>query len=208
MKLVLLGAGGHAKSCIACLEHDDIQVLGLLDNTRPVGTNLDGYPILGTDDEISSWVPKSDGFLVTVGQIETASVRQRLFEMVTALGGHTPWLKATSAYVHRNALPGPGTIVMHRAFVNAGASIGSNCILNTGSIIEHDSVVGSHVHVSTGAIVNGGCRIGDCCFIGSGAVLRNGVAVAPGVVVGAGSVVVNDLGEPGVYVGNPARRIR
>ena len=35
-----------------------------------------------------------------------------------------------------------------------------------------------------------------------------GVTIGSGCVIGAGSVVVRDCGENGLYVGNPAKRIR
>ena len=62
--------------------------------------------------------------------------------------------------------------------------------------------------MSTGALINGDCSIGSECFVGSGAVLRNGVRMVSGVVLGAGSVVIHDILEAGVYVGNPARKIK
>ncbi|MFD2270337.1 acyltransferase [Undibacterium arcticum] len=34
------------------------------------------------------------------------------------------------------------------------------------------------------------------------------VTVCAGVVIGAGAVVTKDILEPGVYAGNPARRIK
>jgi acetyltransferase-like isoleucine patch superfamily enzyme len=34
------------------------------------------------------------------------------------------------------------------------------------------------------------------------------VEIADGTVIGAGAVVVKDIRQPGVYAGNPARRLR
>jgi len=182
-------------------------VVGFLDRPELRGTLAAGYPILGTDDELGSFLGQADAFLIAVGQIETADIRRRLFQRLVAAGANLPWVKAESATVHSTAVLGSGTIAMHRAFVNVKAVVGDNCILNTGSLLEHDVVVGNHVHVSTGAIVNGGCIVGDGCFLGSGSILRNNITLGENVILGAGAVVVNDLIQPGTYVGNPARLI-
>ena len=75
-------------------------------------------------------------------------------------------------------------------------------------MIEHDTKVGNHTHISTGALVNGGCSLGNNTFIGSGSVISNNVNVADHIVIGAGSLVLNDLVQPGVYAGSPAKRIK
>jgi len=208
LKLTLLGAGGHAKSCTAVIESCGWQVIGFLDRIETVGRFVEGYPILGTDSQISEFLERSDGFLISVGQIESADVRKRLFDLVISHGGRLPHIVASTALVDRRARLGSGTIVMHNAFVNVSADVGMNCILNSRCVIEHDAVIGDHVHISTGALINGGCTVGTECFVGSGAILRNNVTVDEGVVVGAGAVVVSDLTESGTYVGNPARRIK
>jgi acetyltransferase-like isoleucine patch superfamily enzyme len=45
-------------------------------------------------------------------------------------------------------------------------------------------------------------------WIGMGAIILPGVTIAEGCVIGAGSVVVHSTQPNGLYVGNPARRIR
>lgn len=49
--------------------------------------------------------------------------------------------------------------------------------------------------------------VGNRVSIGSNATILP-VNIADGTVIGAGSVVTRDITEPGVYVGNPARKIR
>lgn len=208
MKVLLIGAGGHAKSCIACLEPLGIEIVGLIDRPELVGQKINGYEILGTDEDLPRFKSAVDGFLIAVGQLETASARVRLFKRLEEIGGNMPVIVSGDAFVDRTAEIGKGTIVMHHALLNASATVGVNGIINSAAIVEHDAAIGDHVHIATGAIVNGGCRVGNQTFIGSRATLRNGVAVGDNVVVGAGSVVVKDITQPGVYAGNPAKRLR
>lgn len=50
-------------------------------------------------------------------------------------------------------------------------------------------------------------RIGNHVSIGSNATILP-VTVCDNVVIGAGAVVTRDITEPGIYAGNPARKIR
>lgn len=50
-------------------------------------------------------------------------------------------------------------------------------------------------------------RIGNRVSIGSNATILP-VSVCDDVVIGAGSVVTRNISEPGIYAGNPARRLR
>ena len=50
-------------------------------------------------------------------------------------------------------------------------------------------------------------KIGNHVSIGTNATILP-VAICDRVVIGAGSVVTKDITEPGVYAGNPAKKIR
>ena len=50
--------------------------------------------------------------------------------------------------------------------------------------------------------------IGDRVLIGSQSCIREGIEVCSDAIIGMGAVVVKDIKEPGVYVGNPAKRIK
>lgn len=204
MEVILLGAGGHAKSCVACIETTAYLIVGYLDQPAMVGTSVCGYDIIGTDKDIPAQIAAGRRFLVSLGQLKSPSSRVALYERVLSAGGSFVTVVSGRASVSRTATLGAGTIVMCHAVVNADARVGRNCIINTGAIIEHDAKIGDHCHVSTGAIVNGGCSVGQGCLIGSGAVLRNGIRIGSDVVIGAGAVVVKDILEPGVYTGVPA----
>jgi acetyltransferase-like isoleucine patch superfamily enzyme len=50
-------------------------------------------------------------------------------------------------------------------------------------------------------------NIGNHVSIGSNATILP-VSICDGVIIGAGSVVTKDIKEKGIYVGNPAKKIR
>ena len=201
--LILIGGGGHCKSVLDAAESAGFNILGVLDIPEDLGKPILSTKVIGTDDDIPSYVNKAE-FVVTVGFIKTPATRIKLYNKVKEAGGKLATIIASSAYVSKYAEIGEGTVVLHQAFVNAGAKVGKNVILNTATNIEHDSVIGDHSHISTGTMVNGDCKVGERCFIGSQSVLTNCISVGDDIIVGAGSLVRKSISEKGIYSGSPA----
>lgn len=207
-KLVLVGGGGHCRAAIDVIEMEGkFRIAGIVDTKEKLGTRALGYEIFATDDDLRRLVKEFRHFIVTVGQIKTATRRKELYEELKSLGAVLPVIISPLAHCSRHAEAGEGTIIMHHALVNSGARIGKNCILNTSCVVEHDSVIGDHCHISTGCLVNGGCQVGEGTFLGSNSVLANDISVGRNIVLGAGSAVVSPIRKKGTYAGNPARRL-
>jgi carbonic anhydrase/acetyltransferase-like protein (isoleucine patch superfamily) len=70
-------------------------------------------------------------------------------------------------------------------------------------------MVGEEVTIGHRVVIHG-CTIGDRCLIGIGSIVLDGVVVEDEVMIGAGSVVPpgKELRSHGLYLGNPARRVR
>ena len=52
--LILIGGGGHCKSCIDVVEQEGCYTIaGILDKAEMVGTHVLDYPVIGTDEEIA-----------------------------------------------------------------------------------------------------------------------------------------------------------
>lgn len=193
-KIILIGPGGHCRSCIDVIEQlGTFAIAGVVyppDSTqRPA---VLGYPALGTDTDLPELHNTIPCALVTVGMIGSRQPRQSLLARVAAVGFEQPSIVSPLAYVSPHAQIGPGTIVMHHAVVNAGASVGAGCIVNSKALIEHDAAVGDHCHVSTGAVVNGQATLGAGNFLGSGAMVVHGVTLGENLFFPAGKVIQRD----------------
>jgi sugar O-acyltransferase (sialic acid O-acetyltransferase NeuD family) len=189
-KIILIGGGGHCKSCIDVIEAAGaFKIMGILDSADKVGQAVCGYSIVGTDDRIEEFAKLGYGFHVTVGHLKSPATREKIFTRLQALKAETPVIISPLARVSSHAQVGEGTIIMHFALVNADAEVGVNCIVNSRALIEHDAFVGDHCHVSTGAILNGNAQLGSRSFFGSGAVSKEGAIIAEGSFVKANSIV-------------------
>lgn len=197
-RIIIFGAGGHAKVIADSALAAGLTVEGFLDD-RLAGQRVLGIPVLGT---LSQWEAYRDRARFVLG-IGDNRIRQRLAHSYPAAWGT---VIHPTAVIGTDVTLGEGTVVMAGAVVNAGSRIGRHCILNTGAIVEHDNTLEDFVHVSPHATLCGTVQVGALTHIGAGAVLRNNCSVAAGCTVGAGAVVVRSLPTAGVYVGVPARR--
>ena len=208
-EIILVGGGGHCEACIDVIELEGkFRIAGIVDVRERVGESVLGYRIIASDEDLAGLTKEYKNFLITVGHIKNPTKRVSLYSTLRRFGVNFPVIISPFAYVSRHSFIGEGTVVMHGAIVNSGAQIGVNCIINSKSLIEHDVKIGNHCHISTGAIINGNGQIGSFSFVGSGSVILNGKTVTDNVIIGAGTVIVTDINEPGVYVGNPGRRIK
>ncbi len=206
--LILVGGGGHCRSCIDVIESSDaFTIQGIIDVPSKAGQDVLKYPVIGSDDDLPRLVKTGAYFLVTVGHVQDLKPRARVIAALKELKAKLATVVSSHARVSRYAQLGEGTVVMHQAVINSAAVIGANCIVNTGAIVEHDTAVGDQVHISTGSVINGGCVLGARGFVGSGAVIKEKVRMVDNVFIGASAVVIEDIREAGTYVGNPARRI-
>lgn len=207
-RLILIGGGGHCKSCIDVIEQEGkSEIFGVLDAAEKLGEKVLGYEIIGTDDDIEKYVEQDCYFLITVGQIKTPSVRKKIFEKLISLNANLATVVSPRAYVSKHASLKSGTIVMHNSFVNAGAEVGGNCILNSGCNIDHDALIGDHCHISTGAFINGDCQLGNGVFVGSNATISSQVSVGDNVVIGAGTLVMKNVNSNSKIVGVPSKEL-
>ena len=200
--LILVGAGGHSRSCIDAIEQQgNYTIGGLVGLSQEVSLDQFGYKVLATDSELGELARKFPYALISLGQITSPEIRIHLFEKALELGFIFPTIIVPSAYVSPYSTIGAGTIIMQGAIVNAGAVIGENCIINSRAVVEHDSRVESHCHISTGVILNGNTTIGKGSFIGSGATIKEGVSIGAGSLVGMGLAVRHDLVEHSKFLG-------
>lgn len=188
--IILIGGGGHCKSCIDVIEQQGVyEIAGIIDKPSELGQKVLDYTIIGSDEDLHNLRDKFDYAFVTIGQVRTVDLKIKLYNILKKLDFNIPFIVSPLAYVSKYAQISQGTIVMHHAIVNVGASVGENCTINTKALIEHDVIIGDHCHVSTGAIINGGVVVSNESFIGSLATTKQYIQIAEKSFIKAGSVV-------------------
>lgn len=207
MRIIGLGAGGHAKMIIEILQQEGHTLAGLLDADHSrVGEMFHGLPILGNDDLLRQCVREGiTHFFLGLGGVQRLTSRSELYRRAINQKMIPLPVVHPTAIISQSSRIGHGIVALVNVVVNADSVIGENVLLNTGCIVEHDCVIGDNVHISSRAILLGAVEVGDDVLIGAGAVIRQGVTIGAGSIVGAGAVVVEDVGPGQTVVGVPAK---
>lgn len=104
-----------------------------------------------------------------------------------------------------------GVEIMHdckiqsHAFICELVTIGHHCFISHGAMFINDTF-------STGGPAGGDVRLWKSTIIGNHVSIGTNATILPvtivdHVVIGAGSVVTKDILDPGIYAGNPAKKI-
>lgn len=204
IKVLLIGAGGHARVCLeALLDDPGHRVVGAVSRD---GTGVDGLgvPLLGTDDDLDGVARRSLADLACVA-VGDNTARRTLSDRWSGTGRGFASAISRHVALSTSVVIGPGAVLLPGAVVNAATTLGAGVIVNTNASIDHDCTVGDFVHVAPGVAIGGGVRIGSGTLVGIGARVLPGCTIGENVTVGGGAVVVSDIPDGEVVTGVPAR---
>jgi len=200
-KLLIIGASGHGKVVAdIAIKMNRWEHIAFLDDNSLLHKSLN-LDVIGKIKDISKYLSEYD-FFVAIGNNQ---VRENIMRKLEDMGANIPVLIHPSAVIGEQIEVGFGTAIMAGAVINCCCNIGKGCIVNTGATLDHDNVIDNYVHISPGVNIAGTVKVGKNSWLGIGSIINNNITITSNCVIGAGAVVVNDIIEPGTYIGIPAR---
>lgn len=200
-KVAIMGYSGHSYVCIDIARLSNMEVVGYHESIEK-DYNPFKLKYLGTDYECDPCIP----LFVGIGENK---IRQMVYEKMKIQKKFLfEIIIHPKSLISEHSKFGENTMVSGGSIINSFAKIGIGCIINTGAIVEHECEIGNFAHIAPSATLAGNVKIGERTFIGANASVKQGVSICNDVIIGTGSVVLNDIVNPGVYVGNPIRRIK
>ena len=204
-KYCIVGTSGFARETFVCL----------IDALEAKGNRVDDNVVfMESDDQYREAevmdvpVIKQSDFVADDYQVVVAiGDPQRRKHVVTSLPSNTHYTSIVhpSAVLSRWVTLGEGSIVTAGTIVTCNIKIGRHAHLNLHTTVGHDCEIGDFFTTAPGANISGNCHFGECVYFGTNASVRQGISICDHVTIGMGGVVVKDIGEAGVYVGNPLR---
>jgi sugar O-acyltransferase (sialic acid O-acetyltransferase NeuD family) len=199
-RIVIIGAGGHAKVVIDILLQriklgDNLEIIGILDDCydEKNAIKLFDISVIGKVDK--SLKLKNCEYIIAIGSNDVRKIISTKYDLKYYIAIHPKAIIAEEVKIEE------GTVVMAGAIINSYSHIGKHVIINTGSIIEHDCIIKDYVHISPNTTLAGGVSIGNKTWIGMGSNVIQGVKIEENVIVGAGSVVLKNISANKKVVG-------
>ena len=205
--VIVVGGAGQGRQVIDAIEaRGEHVVVGVLDRTLAIGSNVAGYKVLGNDTQFRACATASGakGFVVAIGDNFTRGA------LLDRLGTECPDMEACtvvhpSAVVARDAVIGAASILLAGAIVSNSCVVGRGVLFGTKSSVDHDCELGDHASLAPAATTAGTVRIGCRTALGVGANVIHGVTIGSDSVIGAGALVLADLPDRVVAYGAPAQ---
>lgn len=201
-RVIVIGAGGHAKVVIGTLQAAGLTVTGIFDDdSARIGSVLLGVEVKGTTSDLLGFA-RAPAIIAVGDNRSRRDIAERLHDLEWVAAVHP------AAFVHPSVLLGPGTVVFAGGVIQPDTVLGSHVVVNTGANVDHDCRIESFVHLAPGTLLAGGVTVREGALLCIGSAVIPGVTVGPWATVGAGGVVIDDLRGGVTAVGIPARVIK
>ena len=209
MRVLVIGAGGHAKVCIEALtDAPDCVVVGCVSkNGESIQDPFAGVSVVGADENLADLIidhAVTHAFIaVTNNRVRAAMLRR-----CAQLGVPVASAVSRGAFVSQSATVDVGALLAAGSVVNTCARLGAGVIVNTNASVGHDCIIGEATHIAPAVGMGGNVMIGQQVLVGIGARIVPSISIGDGAIIGAGSVVLRDVPPGAVMMGNPARRVQ
>lgn len=201
-KLIIIGAGGFAKTVIDSLDHKKYDIKGFID-TFKTGEHQ-GYPILGESLDIIR-EPNQYVYFIAIGDPDYRALWMDLLEEKQLSTINV--IDRTSIVSERSRL-GTCIYIGKMAIVNCDSELEDGVVINTRALVEHGNYISYCTNISTNVVLNGDVSIGIKSFIGSCTVVNGQLKIGNSSIIGSGSVVIRDIPDSVVVAGAPTKFIR
>lgn len=201
-RIAIVGAGGCGRSLLALMRQ-----IGRGDEVACFYEEAEWHEareVMGLPVEaLSGFDPERHELLLALG---ASHERLRLAGQLPPDTRFASCVHPQAIFLEPMALP-PGTVIYPMTYFSRNLHLGPHAIIMTGTIFGHDITCGAGLTTSAHVAVGGGARLGQGVFCGLHSGIRDGIEIGDHVTLGMGAIAVRSLPGPGVYVGNPARKL-
>lgn len=171
-------------------------------------SSINAIAIIGTTKDIVDLYKNKlfDELIIGVGYKHLLK-RKQLFEVFSKI---IPFgtIIHSSSWVDESSVIKAGCVIYPSCSLDSNSFIEENTIINIGCTIAHDTIIGAHSFLSPRVALAGFVKVDELCVLGINSTIIDNLKISSGTQLGGGTVLIKDVLDSGLYVGNPARKIR
>jgi sugar O-acyltransferase (sialic acid O-acetyltransferase NeuD family) len=210
MHLLLIGGGMLAQQIKHYIDelNSDVKVIGFVDDDCEVNVVRFASPCLGKLRDVNTLYNNKifDSVFFAIGY-KHLLFKEKLYDDIESIIPIFTFIHP-KAYIDSSATIGKGCFVGPCTIIEQGVIVKENTFVYGGVNISHDSKIGSNCFIAPSVVIAGFVDIGRRCFIGINSSIIDSTSIADDTIIGAASLVLNNINEPGTYVGSPASKIK
>lgn len=211
MKIAILGTGGFAREIVTLIQDinntdSKYELVGFVDNSIEKGTLINGYPVVGNDEEINQ-TNEPIGLVLAFGEPKIKmKVRSKFTNPLVSF----PTIIHPSAIVGDRKLVeiGDGCIICASVIITTNIKIKDYVTLNLQCTVGHDTIIDSYSSFMPSCNISGEVHIGEGVYCGTGVKIINQTDIGEHSIIGAGAVVAKSIPAYCTAVGVPAKPIK
>ena len=210
-KIAILGTGGFARELTTLIQ--DINAfsptydfIGFVDGSLPKDTLVNGYPVIGNDEEINN-VSEELGLVLAFGD---PKLKKRVKTKFTNPLLFFPTLIHPSVMIgdRRFVEIGEGCIICAGCILTTNIRIKDFVTLNLQCTVGHDTTINEYSAFMPTCNISGEVNVGEGVYCGTGVKIINLTSIGDYTIVGAGAVIAKSLPARCTAVGVPAKPIK
>lgn len=213
-KVLILGGVGNGTVIGQAINHafslgaTDMQCAGLLNDREPVGTVLEGLPVLGKVSDAKKFETEGYLFINAILRIDGQQERIDLFESLGINRNSLATFIHPSAYVAPTAEIGAGCAILPGVCISPGTKVGDNSLIMVAATVGHSNQIGEYCHIAAQACVGSYLHVGKGVHFGLNCTIRECLTIGDYATIGMGAVLTKNVGEKEIWAGNPAKLLR
>lgn len=210
-KIAILGTGGFARELTTLIQDINAfsptyDIIGFVDGSLPKDTLVNGYPVIGNDDEINN-VSEELGLVLAFGD---PKLKKRVKTKFTNPLLFFPPLIHPSVMIgdRRFVEIGEGCIICAGCILTTNIRIKDFVTLNLQCTVGHDTTINEYSSFMPTCNISGEVNVGEGVYCGTGVKIINLTSIGDYTIVGAGAVIAKSLPARCTAVGVPAKPIK
>jgi len=171
-------------------------------------TVFNGLPVVPFQQLTKYYSVNEVQIFPAIGYSKLNTIREKVISEIEKSGYELLTYISKFAFIGANTIIGRGCYICEFVSVGVLSQLGKGVVLLPNSRIGHNCIIEDFCYFSNSVGVGGNANFKKNSFIGINATIKHDLTIEKFNIIGTASNVIKTTEPNGVYVGNPAKRLK